>query len=307
MTATTEVELALGVASGKDVIVALDSKMLFAEQVDAFVELVWEERERRLREWAADGWTQTKIAKEVGRSQKSVSRWMERFDIKPSRPTRQPKTKAKAKPAATATATPSSRTPTTQPEAKPKADESPYYELETPDELRLSDVLSRSGRELQKLDDGYRIMKDETTIDAGVFSLTLDEVEAWIEAWVSPPAKPKPKPKPKAKPKAKPKPAPAPEPPAGPYADHVSQLVLMRSNLARTLRGLKPEQVWRLDQSTRLPDQVDAGVLIELDRAALQLSLTVSYMTARLLRPDQPESWGPECVPEMYDEEGRTI
>lgn len=244
MTTSTEVA-PLGVASGKDVIVALDSKMLFADQVDGFMDLVWEERERRLRAWATDGWTQAKIAKEVGRTQKSVSRWMERFDIKPSRPTRQPKTKAKAKPAATATAS------------------------------RHTDY---------------------------------SETEAETETET----KPEPKAKTKPTPKAKPKPAPKPHrhvslTTSGPFSKDVAQLVTLRNDLARTLEALSPEQVWRLDQSTRGPDQVGADVLIELDLAALSLSFTVSYLTARLLRPDQPESWGPmpEWYPKRWHEEGR--
>lgn len=62
----------------------LDSKTLFSVDIDAFISEIWVERERRLREWADAGWTQQQIADEIGRGQKTVSRWMERFDIEPA-------------------------------------------------------------------------------------------------------------------------------------------------------------------------------------------------------------------------------
>lgn len=78
---------ALVIPDGRDAVLALDSKTLFSSDVDTFMDEIWVERERRLREWAAADWTQTRIAEEVGRSQGSVSNWMAKFGITPSRPT----------------------------------------------------------------------------------------------------------------------------------------------------------------------------------------------------------------------------
>ena len=65
---------------------ALDSRDLFRADVDQFMDLIWQERERRLRLWAEEGRTQAWIAQEVGRDQRTVGRWQKRFEIEPSRP-----------------------------------------------------------------------------------------------------------------------------------------------------------------------------------------------------------------------------
>jgi hypothetical protein len=73
-------------SSNKKVVRALESQALFSAQVDSFMDLVWEERERRLKEWVKKGRTQSWIAKETGRAQQTVSRWMTEFEIEPSHP-----------------------------------------------------------------------------------------------------------------------------------------------------------------------------------------------------------------------------
>lgn len=118
---------------------------------------------------------------------------------------------------------------------------------------------------------------------------------------------PKPAPKPKPKPKARPKPASAPEP--EPQAatsrywprlsEGVRDIRAMRDEATKMLQTLSPEDVWRLADPSPQPGQVGADVLIELDKAALQLSFTVSYQVGHLLRPDQPESWGPNPNPDL--------
>jgi hypothetical protein len=67
----------------------LDNRALFSSDIDAVMDAVWDERERRLREWAQAGWTQQRIADEVGRDQKTISRWMGRLDVTPQQPHRQ--------------------------------------------------------------------------------------------------------------------------------------------------------------------------------------------------------------------------
>jgi hypothetical protein len=68
----------------RDIVRALDSKELFRKDVDEFVNLVWQERERRLRAWARAHRPQAWIAEEVGRDQRTIGRWQKRFGIKPS-------------------------------------------------------------------------------------------------------------------------------------------------------------------------------------------------------------------------------
>jgi hypothetical protein len=69
----------------------------------------------------------------------------------------------------------------------------------------------------------------------------------------------------------------------------------MRDIVMRQLRGVTPEQVWRLPEMTgRQPDQVGEDVLLELERAGFELSRTLTYLVWRLLRPDNPETWGEE-------------
>jgi hypothetical protein len=105
----------------------------------------------------------------------------------------------------------------------------------------------------------------------------------------------------------KPKPAPRSVPPPeaqaatsrywGRLTYSVGGIRDMRDEAMAELQKLSPEQVWRLaDRLVPEPGQVGQDVLIELDRAALELSFTVSHLVARLLRPDQPESWGPEPI-----------
>jgi hypothetical protein len=122
-----------------------------------------------------------------------------------------------------------------------------------------------------------------------------------IECEPEPEPKPTPKPTPKPAPKPKPTPraaSPPPEPQAATsrywprLSEGVRDIRAMRNETAAMLEALSPEDVWRLADAIPQPGQVGEDVLIELDRAALELSFTVSYLTARLLRPDQPGSWG---------------
>ncbi len=112
-----------------------------------------------------------------------------------------------------------------------------------------------------------------------------------------------PKPAPARKPTPTPKSKPEPEPEAQAatprywprLSGSVRDIRTMRDEATRMLQALSPEGVWRLaHRRVPQPGQVGEDVLIELDRAALELSFTVSYLVARLLRPDQPGSWGPE-------------
>jgi hypothetical protein len=91
----------------------------------------------------------------------------------------------------------------------------------------------------------------------------------------------------------------------GRLSDYVRATRDIRDEVTRTLRTLSPEMVWRLADPAPLPGQVGADVLIELDKAALELSFAVSYLVARLLRPDQPKSWPPEpsTLPKTFEAE----
>jgi hypothetical protein len=69
---------------GELVLQSMDDRVLFDKRVDTFVDdVVWPERERRLRAWVAEGLTQKVIGERTGHAQRTVSHWMKRFDIKP--------------------------------------------------------------------------------------------------------------------------------------------------------------------------------------------------------------------------------
>ena len=74
--------MALAVPEPQDM-TTWDARTLFSADLDGLIDAVWVERERYLRQWVSDGWTQQRIADEVGRSQQVVSKWMARFGIEP--------------------------------------------------------------------------------------------------------------------------------------------------------------------------------------------------------------------------------
>lgn len=67
----------------------VDSKLLFANTIDEFMDEVWAERERRLLQWSKEKRSQRWIAKETGCAQQTISNWQQRFGIESSQPKRQ--------------------------------------------------------------------------------------------------------------------------------------------------------------------------------------------------------------------------